>query len=175
MEEELIKRCVKKDIRAQKQLYEKYAPLMMSVCIRYVGDRDLAQDILQDGFIKLFSKIHTYSGSGSFIGWMRRIFVNTALEYLRRNDVFKFSTDIDTAYYIESSEESALDKLSAEELMNCIAELPNGFRTVFNMYAIEGYSHAEIAKKLGIQEGTSRSQYARAKIILQQKIIKLKG
>jgi RNA polymerase sigma-70 factor (ECF subfamily) len=175
MDEQLIKGCIKKDIRAQKQLYEKYAPLMMSVCMRYVKDREIAQNLLQDGFIKLFDKLHTYSGSGSFVGWMRKIFANTALEYLRHNDVLKYSIDVDTAVNIESGGESPIDKMSADELMNCIAELPLGFRTVFNMFAIEGYSHAEIAEQLGIQEGTSRSQYARARILLQQKILKLKG
>ncbi|MDR1340662.1 MAG: sigma-70 family RNA polymerase sigma factor [Prevotellaceae bacterium] len=173
MDEQLIKECIKKDIRAQKQLYEKYASLMMSVCLRYVKDRDIAQDLLQDGFIKLFDKIHTYSGTGSFVGWMRKIFVNTSLEYLRHNDVLKYSMDIDTAFNLESEDESPIDKISADELMKCITELPSGFRTVFNMFAIEGYSHAEIAELLGIQEGTSRSQYARARTLLQQKILKL--
>jgi RNA polymerase sigma-70 factor (ECF subfamily) len=175
MDEQLIKECIKKDIRAQKQLYEKYAPLMMSICLRYVRDRDIAQNLLQDGFIKLFDKIHTYSGTGSFVGWMRKVFVNTSLEYLRHNDVFKYSTDVDAAFDVETEEESPLDKISADELMKCIAELPSGFRTVFNMFAVEGYSHAEIAERLGIHEGTSRSQYARARTLLQQKIIKLKG
>lgn len=175
MDEQLIKECIKKDIRAQKQLYEKYAPLMMSVCLRYVRDKEIAQNLLQDGFIKLFDKIHTYSGTGSFVGWMRKVFVNTALEYLRHNDVFKYSMDVDAAFNVESEEESPIDKISADELMRCIAELPSGFRTVFNMFAIEGYSHAEIAERLGIQEGSSRSQYARARTLLQQKIIKLKG
>jgi RNA polymerase sigma-70 factor (ECF subfamily) len=174
MDEQLIKECIKKDIRAQKHLYEKYASLMMSVCLRYVRDRDIAQNLLQDGFIKLFDKIHTYSGSGSFVGWMRKIFVNAALEHLRRNDVFKYSTDIDAAFNIESEDESPVEKISADELMKCITELPSGFRTVFNLFAIEGYSHAEIAEQLGIQEGTSRSQYARARTLLQQKILKLK-
>ncbi|MDR1582584.1 MAG: sigma-70 family RNA polymerase sigma factor [Prevotellaceae bacterium] len=173
MDEQLIKECIKKDIRAQKQLYERYAALMMSVCIRYVKDQDIAQNLLQDGFIKLFDKLHTYSGSGSFVGWMRKIFVNTALEHLRRNDVFKYSTDVNAAFNIESENESPIDKISADELMKCITELPLGFRTVFNMFAIEGYSHAEIAEQLGIQEGTSRSQYARARTLLQQKVLKL--
>ncbi|MDR1129571.1 MAG: sigma-70 family RNA polymerase sigma factor [Prevotellaceae bacterium] len=173
MDEQLIKECIKKDIRAQKQLYEKYASLMMSVCLRYVKDKDIAQNLLQDGFIKLFDKIHTYSGKGSFVGWMRKIFVNTSLEYLRHNDVLKHSMDIDVAFNIESEDESPIDKISADELMKCITELPDGFRTVFNMFAIEGYSHAEIAEMLGIQEGTSRSQYARARTLLQQKIMKL--
>jgi RNA polymerase sigma-70 factor (ECF subfamily) len=173
MDEQLIKECIKKDIRAQKQLYERYAPLMMSVCLRYVRDNDIAQNLLHDGFIKLFDKIHTYSGSGSFVGWMRKIFVNTALEHLRQNDILRYRTDIDIAFNIESEEESPIDKISADELMQCITELPVGFRTVFNMFAIEGYSHAEIAEQLGIQEGTSRSQYARARTLLQQKVLKL--
>jgi RNA polymerase sigma-70 factor (ECF subfamily) len=173
MDEQLIKGCIKNDIRAQKQLYEKYAPLMMSICLRYVRDRDIAQNLLQDGFIKLFDKIHTYSGAGSFVGWMRKIFVNTALEHLRHSDVLKYSTDVNTAFNIESDEESPIDKISADELIKCITELPVGFRTVFNMFAIEGYSHAEIAEQLGIKEGTSRSQYARARILLQQKILNL--
>ncbi|MDR1895989.1 MAG: sigma-70 family RNA polymerase sigma factor [Prevotellaceae bacterium] len=173
MEEQLIEGCIRNDIRSQRQLYEKYAALMMSVCLRYVGDKEIAQDLLQEGFVKLFAKIHTYSGSGSFVGWMRKVFSNTALEYLRRNDVFKYSTDINAAFYVENNEESPIDRLSAEELMKCISELPHGFRTVFNMFAIEGYSHAEIAEQLGIQEGTSRSQYARARTLLQYKILKL--
>ncbi|MDR2467151.1 MAG: RNA polymerase sigma factor [Prevotellaceae bacterium] len=174
MEEQLIKGCIKKNIRAQQQVYEKYAPMMMSVCLRYVRDRNIAEDVLQDGFIKVFTKLHTYSGSGSFAGWMRKIFVNTALEHLRRNDVLKYSTEIETAFYIENDNVSAIDKISADELMQCIMELPAGFRTVFNMFAVEGYSHAEIAEKLGVREGTSRSQYARARAILQEKILKLK-
>jgi RNA polymerase sigma-70 factor (ECF subfamily) len=173
MDEQLIKECIKKDIRAQRQLYEKYAPLMMSVCIRYVKDKDIAQNLLQDGFIKLFDKIHTYSGLGSFVGWMKKIFVNIALEHLRHNDILRYTTSIDHAFNIESEEESPIDKISADELMKCITELPSGFRIVFNMFAIEGYSHAEIAEHLGIQEGTSRSQYARARTLLQQKILKL--
>ncbi|MDR2383492.1 MAG: sigma-70 family RNA polymerase sigma factor [Prevotellaceae bacterium] len=173
MDEQLIKGCIQKDIRAQRQLYEKYAPLMMSVCLRYVRDRVIAQNLLQDGFVKLFDKIHTYSGSGSFVGWMRKIFVNIALEHLRDNDILKYSIDINAAFDIESEEELPIDKISADELMKCITELPSGFRTVFNMFAIEGYSHVEIAEKLGIHEGTSRSQYARARIMLQQKILKL--
>ncbi|MDR2423607.1 MAG: RNA polymerase sigma factor [Prevotellaceae bacterium] len=173
MDEQLISRCLKNDRRAQQQLYDKYAPTMMTVCLRYVKDKQVAQDILQDGFVKMFAKIHTYSGLGSFTGWMKKIFVNTALEFLRQNDVLKYGTNIDDAYDLANKEETIVEKISADELMKCITELPDGFRTVFNMFAIEGYSHAEIAEKLGIQEGTSRSQYARARIILQQKILKL--
>jgi RNA polymerase sigma-70 factor (ECF subfamily) len=171
--EELLNGCKKKDIRAQKQLYDKFAPLMMSVCMRYTGDREVAENILQDGFIKVFDKIHTYSGTGSFVAWMKAIFTNASLEYLRQNDVLRNSSDIEDAYFIESKEESALDKISADEIMRCIEELPSGYRTVFNLFAVEEYTHAEIAEKLGIQESSSRSQYNRAKLMLQKKIKEL--
>jgi len=143
----------------------------MSVCVRYVPDRETARDLLQDGFVKLFTKIDTYSSVGSFAGWMRRIFVTTALEHLRRNDALKQSLDIDEYdNYIENVDVTVLDKISADDLMRCIGELPHGFRTVFNLYAIEGYSHAEIAKELNISEATSRSQFMRARKILQKNV-----
>ena len=166
----LIQGCLRGDLRAQKQMYEKYAPTMMSVCLRYVKDKELARDLMHDGFIRLFTKIDTYSGSGVFAGWVRKVFVNTVLEYLRRNDALKFSTDIEVAGYLQNDNVSAIEQLSANELLECIAELPDGFRTVFNLYAIEGYSHMEIAEKLNISEGTSRSQYSRARQMLQRKV-----
>lgn len=166
----LIDGCLRGNLRAQHKMYEKYAPMMMSVCLRYVKDKETARDLMHDGFIRLFTKLNTYSGSGAFAGWVRKIFVNTALEYLRRNDALKFSTDIEDAVYLQNADVSVFDQLSANELLECIAELPSGFRTVFNMYAIEGYSHAEIAERLNINEGTSRSQYARARQMLQKKI-----
>ena len=172
MEEELlIKKCVRGDPSAQRKIYEKYAPQMLAVCARYVKNKDVAIDLMHDGFIRLFTKIDTYTGTGVFAGWVRRIFVNTALEYLRHNDALKFSVDIDSAAYLSSEDWSIIDKMSADELMSYITELPDKFRAVFNMYAVEGYSHAEIAKELNIQEVTSRTQYARAKQALQ-KIIK---
>ena len=172
MEEELlIKRCINGEPSAQRKIYEKYAPSMLAVCMRYVKNKEVATDLMHDGFIRLFTKIDTYSGTGVFAGWVRRIFVNTALEYLRHNDALRFSVDIDSAVYLSSEDWSVIDKISADELMGYITELPDKFRTVFNMYAVEGYSHAEIAKELNIQEVTSRTQYARAKQALQ-KIIK---
>lgn len=171
MEKQLIKGCIKGDIQARGELYAKYAPKMMSICLRYVRDRSIAEDLLQDGFIRLFERIHTYKGEGSFEGWMRKIFVNKALEYIRRKKLLSYGTEFESAsLFVENDNVSAIELISADELMQCITDLPVGFRTVFNMFAIEGYSHAEIAKQLGIKEGTSRSQYARARIILQEKI-----
>lgn len=173
-EQELIAACKRKEMWAQKKLYEQYASTMMGICIRYVSDRETARDLLQDGFIKVFTKIDTYSGLGSFEGWLRKVFITTALEYLRSSKLVFDNKDIEQyANTIENYDVTVIEKLSADDLMGCIAELPDGFRTVFNLYAIEGYSHAEIAGMLRIKEGTSRSQFARARQILQEKVQKL--
>ena len=128
---------------------------------------------MQEGFIKVFSAIGSFEGSGSFEGWMRRIFVNTALEYLRKNDILKESVEIDNTEVLQEVDYSAIERISADELMELIAELPPGFRTVFNMFVIEGYSHKEIGDALGITESTSRSQLTRAKRLLQKKLEEL--
>jgi len=175
-EEQLIAGCIEGKPRAQKELFEQYASVMLSVCVRYVNDRETAKDILQDGFIKLYSKIDTYSGTGSFAGWIRRIFVTTALEYLRQNDALKQSASIEEySNSIVDEKITVLDKISADDLLDCISRLPEGYRTVFNLYAIEGYSHSEIAGMLGISESTSRSQYMRARNILQKNVQLLIG
>ena len=170
-EHQIIEGCVHSKTWAQKLVYEQYSSIMMGVCVRYASDRETARDLLQDGFIKVFSNIKTYTGTGSFGGWIRRIFVTTALEYLRKNDALKQSTSIDYYdYSIENMDVSILDKISADELMQCIEKLPTGYRTVFNLYAIEGYSHLEIAKMLHISENTSRSQFMRARKMLQKSV-----
>ena len=143
---------------------------MFAVCLRYMSDRESAEDVLQDGFVTLFAKLDTFSGEGSFEGWARKIFVNTALMSLRKNDVLKESTDVDTAWNVSSDSPSAIQQIGYKELTRMIAELPPGFRTVFNMYVVEGYSHADIAAALGISETTSRSQLLRARAMLQAKI-----
>ena len=147
---------------------------MMSVCLRYADNREMAEDFLQDGFIKVFSSIRSYSYEGSFEGWMRRIFVNTALEALRKNDLLRNGVELNALEPQQEADYSAAEKISADELMELIAQLPPGFRTVFNMFAIEGYSHREIAETLNINESTSRSQYTRAKRLLQKWIKELK-
>jgi RNA polymerase sigma factor (sigma-70 family) len=170
-EEQLIAGCKEGKPRAQKEIFERYSTVMLSVCVRYVTNRETARDILQDGFIKLYTKIDTYSGSGSFEGWIRRIFVTTSLEYLRQNDALKQSASIEEyGNSLPDNEATVLDKISADDLMECIAKLPDGYRTVFNLYAIEGYSHIEIADMLGINESTSRSQFMRARKILQTNV-----
>lgn len=173
-EQEIIAGCKQGKASARKSLYEQFAPAMLAVCVRYTGNRETARDLLQDGFIKVFTKIDTYSASGSFAGWMRRVFVTTALEYLRQNDALKLSMSIDEVSGIADNENwSVVQKLSADDLLKCVSELPEGYRTIFNLYAIEGYSHAEIAKMMQIKEGTSRSQFARARQMLQKKILDL--
>ena len=172
-EDLIIAGCKKNEYWARKELYELYAPAMLGVCVRYVNDYEKAKDILHDGFIKVFTKIDTYSKEGAFGGWIRRIFVTTALEFLRKDRSWRHTDIIDYEEKIEIVEASVMDKLSAEEILKCVSELPKGYQLVFNMYAIEGYSHVEIAKMLNINEGTSRSQFARAKQLLQNKISKL--
>ena len=171
-ERQLIEGCVRGESKAQKTMYESYAPAMMSVCQRYVCNRETAQDLLHDGFIRVFSKIHTFSGKGSFIGWMRRIFVTTALEYLRRNDVLRYSIHVDAIEeQCEDTDITAFEHLSTDDLLSCIANLPDKYRTVFNMHAIEKYTLAEVAGELGINENTSRSHYAKARQLLQKMVM----
>jgi len=173
-EQHIISLCKQGDRAAQKVLYDRLSSRMFPVCLRYMGNREAAEDILQEGFISLFSKLDSYSGEGSFEGWARKVFVNTALMTLRKNDVMRQSEDIETAWSVSSEDPGALQKISYNELMGLIAALPAGFRTVFNMFVVEGYSHKEIAGELGITEATSRSQLQRARVILQNKIKKLK-
>ncbi len=167
---DIIDGCRKGERKAQKLLYESLAPKMYAVCIRYMGDRKAAEDILQDGFVTLFSKIDSFSDTGSFEGWARRIFVNTALMSLRKKDALKMSDDLDSAWNVSSGSPSQVQDLGYKEIMQLVAALPTGYRTVFNMYVIEGYSHDEIAKALDISAATSRSQLLRARAMLQDRI-----
>ena len=167
---QLIESCRKGDRASQKALYDRLAPRMFPICIRYAGDREVAQDILQDGFITLFTKLDDYKGEGSFEGWARRIFVTTALMYLRKKDALKMSDELDTVRGMKADTVTQMQNLGYKEHMELIMTLPPGFRTVFNMYAIEGYSHKEISDMLGISETTSRTQLSRARIWLQNKI-----
>ncbi|MDR1382060.1 MAG: sigma-70 family RNA polymerase sigma factor [Tannerella sp.] len=169
-EQQLIKGCIDGDRKAQKALYDKYSRKMMGVCLRYVKDTEDARDLMQEGFIKLFTNLHRYAGDGSFDGWVRKIFVNCALERLRHHDVLRDAGDVDDANCAEIPDETASD-MSSEELMAYVRALPNGFRMVFNMFAVEGYSHKEIGDILNISESTSRSQYARARKLLRKMIL----
>ncbi|MDD2284259.1 MAG: sigma-70 family RNA polymerase sigma factor [Paludibacter sp.] len=159
------------DAKAQKKIYECYASSMMSICWRYAGDTETAKDLLQDGFVKLFTKLDMYAGTGAFAGWVRRVFVTTCLEYLRQKSALRLGVPIDDSeYHLPDSDVSVIDKISADELMRLIAELPDGFRTVFNLFVIEGYSHAEIADMLGISEVNSRTLFLRARKSLQKAV-----
>ena len=158
------------DRRAQEAVYDLLAPKMYAVCLRYMGNKEQAEDVLQDGFVTLFSKLGSYLGEGSFEGWARKIFVNTALMSLRKHDVLRQSEDVDAARNMVGDAPSATDNIGYQELLKYISELPPGFRVVFNMYVIEGYSHKEIGEELGISEVTSRSQLQRARMLLQDKI-----
>jgi RNA polymerase sigma-70 factor (ECF subfamily) len=169
-EPEILQACRRGDRKAQKQLYDRLAPKMMAVCLRYMGTRDDAEDILQEGFITLFSRLDSYSGEGSFEGWARKIFVNTALMNLRKKDALKMSEDLETAWNVSSDGVSQIQSAGYHELLKLIAGLPTGYRTVFNLFVVEGYSHKEIAQALGITEATSRSQLQRARVMLQDKI-----
>ena len=143
---------------------------MFPLCIRYIGNREMAEDVLQDGFITLFTKLEDYKGDGSFDGWARKIFVNTALMSLRKKDALKMSEELEAVRGMKDELPSQNQNIGYKELMKLVMELPPGFRTVFNMYAIEGYSHKEISDMLGISETTSRTQLSRARVWLQNKI-----
>lgn len=166
-DEELVKGCVSKNPVAQKLLFEKFSRKMMGICLRYADRGEEAEDMLQNGFIRVFEKIETFRSEGSLEGWVRRIVVNESLTWLRKNKAMKMNVDIDDAKYMIPGNNHVGENVNEKDLLKMIQSLPAGFRTVFNMYAIEGYSHKEIAEQLGISEGTSKSQYSRAKMHLQ--------
>lgn len=173
-DQHLIDSCKRGDRASQKVLYDSLAPKMFSICIRYIGDRIAAQDVLQDGFVTLFSKLDSFKGEGSFEGWARRIFVTTALMELRKKDALKMSEELEVVRGVKAETVGQLENISYRELMSLVTSLPPGFRTVFNLYAIEGYSHKEISQMLEITETTSRTQLRRARLWLQDKIKSLK-
>lgn len=172
-QQKLIDGCKRGETRWQKMLYDTYAGKMMAVCMRYCGnDRETAKDLLQEGFIKVFTYMGSFDGRGSLEGWIRRIMVNVALDYVRSADLLREAECIENVKETsaENIDSSTIDRLSAGELMEIIGELPCGFRTVFNLFVIEGYSHKEISEMLDITESTSRSQLTRAKQLLQKRL-----
>nr|WP_205690898.1 sigma-70 family RNA polymerase sigma factor [Cellulophaga sp. BC115SP] len=170
----MVKACQKGDPKAQRRVYEKYSSRMLGVCFRYVHDDFEAEEIMIEGFVKVFEKIDTFKLEGSFEGWIRRVMVNEALMYLRRTKNAKLEMSYDNILY-EPEPEQFSTQLEVDDLMKLIETLPIGYRTVFNLYAIEGYSHAEIAASLGITESTSKSQLSRARVILQNAIAQQKS
>ena len=168
-ESDLIIGCLEGNRRMQEELYRRFSPRMYAVCLRYAGNAEEAEDILQEGFIKVFKKLDSFRREGSFEGWIRRIFVNTAIEHFRRKRYLMPVTEKEENT-IEGKYLSVLDDLAARDIMALVQELSPGYRTVFNMYVVEGYTHKEIADMLGISEGTSKSQLSRAKVILQDMV-----
>ncbi|HWH62512.1 MAG TPA: RNA polymerase sigma factor [Ginsengibacter sp.] len=171
-ETDLIKGCIDGNRQMQELLYKKFSPKMYGVCLRYSGNVDDANDLLQEGFIKVFKNLQKFRGEGSFEGWMRRIFVNTSIEHFRKK-VKLYNVSEVQENTIEDISLNILDTLAEKDLIAIVNELSPGYKTVFNMHVIEGYSHKEIADMLGITEGTSKSQLARAKGVLKKSIEKL--
>jgi RNA polymerase sigma factor (sigma-70 family) len=169
-EEELILKCRKFERQAQKEVYERYTSKMYSICLRYVKDVASSEDVMVTAFVKVFERIEQFKGEGSFEGWIRRIMVNESLTYIRRNKSMYLDVDIEVADR-EPNYENLDNRLEAEDLLKLIQQLPTGYRTVFNLYAIEGYSHKEIAAQLGISENTSKSQLSRARTLLQKQLL----
>lgn len=170
-DEEILQGCIRRDPRAQKYLYEKYSRGLMGICLRYTGNRDEAEDVLQEGFVKIYMNIGNYKAKSSLIAWMRRIIINTAITLYHRNLKHKHHYDVDD-YRDKTVADTGWDgsDYTHEELLSIVRDLPPGYRIVFNMYAIEGYKHKEIAQKLEIDINTSKSQYSRAKKQIQEKL-----
>lgn len=173
--EEIAQKCQGGERRFQEMLYKLTASKMLGICMRYAKDHFEAEDIMQTGFVKIFRKIDAFRGEGSFEGWMRRIMVHTSIEFYRKNLRSLNIVDITETNEHQASESFDMSRLNVKDLMKLIQGLSAGYRVVFNMYAIEGYSHKEIAAELGITEGASKSQLSRARAILREQVIKLEG
>lgn len=169
----LVKNCVKGDQRSQRMLFEKFAPKMLGICMRYAKNTQQAEDVLQEGFIKVFTKLEHYSGKGSLEGWIRRVMVNTSLDQIRKNVKFQDNVAMDDVSYKLELSAFIIEGLQEQDLLQLISEMPEGYKVVFNMFAIEGFSHKEIAAELGISENTSKSQYSRARAYLKVKLEEL--
>jgi len=173
-EKELVRGCVQEKRSCQEKLYQQYYKKMFAVCMRYGKNRDQALDMLQEGFIKVYNNINSFNHTGSLEGWIRRIMVNSAINLIRKE---KPTVDINDVYEDSNvvNNETVLDKMSVDEIMKLIQKLPTGYKTVFNLFAIEGYSHKEIAEMLDIQESTSRTQFLKAKTALRKMLEELKA
>jgi RNA polymerase sigma factor (sigma-70 family) len=168
----LIIECVNGNPRAQRLLFDKFARKMFSVCLRYAKNDEQAEDVLQDGFVKVFGKLKDFKSEGSLEGWIRRIMVNTALDQIRKNNKQLGDTNIDDVGYKIENNDFIVENMMADDLMKMVQAMPDGYKVVFNMFAIEGYSHSEIADTLGISENTSKSQYSRARAYLRERLEK---
>jgi RNA polymerase sigma factor (sigma-70 family) len=166
----LVNECAKGNSKAQRALFDKFAPKMLAVCQRYLRNSQEAEDVLQDGFVKVFQKIVDFKMEGSLEGWIRRIVVNTALDTIRKNKKLLDDVQIEEVQYKVSFTDHQFDGMDLAQLMRLIDGMPDGYRIVFNMFAIEGYSHKEIADTLGVTENTSKSQYSRARAFLRTQL-----
>jgi RNA polymerase sigma-70 factor (ECF subfamily) len=174
IDEKIVQKCLEGDLKAQHAFYSFFSSSMYSVCLRYSNTREDAKDILQDGFIKVFVKLKQFTGKGSLEGWMKRVFINTALEHYRVNKVYQQQSDVMEAMQV-STNANAIGQLTEQEILQVMQQMAPGFRTILNMYAIEGYTHSEISDILGISEGTSKSQLSRARVIFIQTWEKLQN
>jgi RNA polymerase sigma-70 factor (ECF subfamily) len=174
-DQDLVQECVKSNPAAQKVLYERYYSRMLALCLRYSDSKDDAKDSLHDGFILLFSKIESYSGKGSFEGWMRRVFVNNMLMKFRKRDVFKESVSVDDVIWNVPVKEDVFEKIGSKNIIKLISQMPQGYKVVFNMIVIEGYSYKEVAQKLNVSEVSVRSQLSRGRMWLKERILKMEN
>jgi len=173
-DQQIIEGCANHERKAQQVLYDKYSHFLLGVCLRYASDKAEAEDILQDSFLKIFSNIKDFSGTGSFIGWLRKVAVNTAITHYHKNLKYRYHVDIEEYVSVETGTTSfEEDFFTSDELYKVLNELPTGYRMVFNLYAVEGYKHKEIAEILGVDTNTSKSQYSRAKAVIRDKLEKL--
>jgi RNA polymerase sigma factor (sigma-70 family) len=172
IDEKLVDRCIARDRNAQRTIFERYKPLMMGICMRYCKSKDEAEDVLMEGFMTIFSEAHTFRKDGAFEQWMKRIMINCAINNYRKNLKHYYHADISEIEEHTLIRSETAENYSAKELMKVLQELPDGYKLIFNLYAIEGYKHREIAKMLGISVGTSKSQLSKARKILQSRVTK---
>ena len=165
-----VQECLKGNSKAQKALFDKFAPKMLAVCLRYMKNVEQAEDVLQDGFIKVFRNLKSYKNTGALEGWIRRIVVNSCLDELKKSKKLLLNVQVEEVEYKLEAEDFTAEKMMADDLMKLVQNMPEGYRVIFNMYAIEGYAHQELASQLGISESTSKTQYLRARAYLQNRI-----
>jgi RNA polymerase sigma-70 factor (ECF subfamily) len=175
-ETSLIQACIQNNPVAQRELYNRFSSLLFGICYRYAANREDAEDILQESFVKIFTRIKTYENKGNFEGWLKRVVVNTCINYLKKNKKFSDHVEINNLQNLDVKEESIASRLLGKQVIECLRMLPVGYRTVINLYAIEGFSYKEIADILEVEESTCRSQYIRGKdalelILFRKKII----
>ena len=171
-EGQMLAGTIKNNVAAQEALYNRFSPRMLGVCYRFAKSREDAEDMLQEGFIKIFTQLHQYRNEGALEGWIRRIIVHTCINILKKHKKFADSVDLIHAHSLHTKEDMVPSIIQAKQVVECIRMLPLGYKTVLNLYAIEGYSHKEIGQMLDIEESTSRSQYTRAKVMLEDILVK---